>query len=106
MAKAFDKAAKLSPKAQKALAKCLLEQRDLIEDETLWMATFAATQNQLSRWAEDVTKDITVENTEPLDLDRLGALERLAEEALEDLKAGRTTPLDFSHRNDRLVRQM
>jgi len=71
LAKAFNKAAKLSPKAQKALAKCLLEQLDLIEDETLWMATFAATQDQLARWADEVMKDITIENTEPLDLDRL-----------------------------------
>ncbi|HEY5609114.1 MAG TPA: hypothetical protein VIM38_12350 [Alphaproteobacteria bacterium] len=70
--RAFKRAAKLSPKAQKALAACLLEQLDIVDDEARWMASFAATQEQLNRWAEEAMKDIELGNTTPLDFDRRG----------------------------------
>ncbi len=71
--KAFERAAKLPPRAQDSLGQRLLDQLEILEDETRWDEAIAATQDQLERWAD---------------------------EAVAEFKAGKTTPLVFSGRGE------
>jgi len=66
--RAFDKASKLPPKAQDSLGAWILEE---LADEARWNETFARTQDQLARLADEVRSQV---------------------------KAGKTLPLDFSQR--------
>ncbi len=69
--KAFKKAAKLSPKAQKALAAVVVDAIETLEDELMWDATFARTQDQLALWVNDVRKEIETGEADLRDLDEL-----------------------------------
>ena len=71
--KAFERAAKLPPRAQDSLGQRLLEQLESLEDVSRWDEAIATTQEQLEHWAD---------------------------EALAEAKAGKTTPLDFSGRGE------
>lgn len=68
--KAFKAAAKLPAKAQDALGTCILEELEALEDEARWDELFAKTQDQLSRWADEVLAEIESGKTVPLDFDR------------------------------------
>ena len=65
--KAFEEARKLPPEDQDALGAIILEE---IADEAGWTKRFAETQDQLSRWADDVRAEIEAGKTVPLDFDR------------------------------------
>ncbi len=67
--KAIEKARKLPPEEQDAIGAIILEE---IADEACWAKKFAETQDQLSRWGDDVLAEIEAGHTTPLDFDRRG----------------------------------
>jgi hypothetical protein len=68
LAKAFEKASHLPPDEQDELARWLLEE---LEDEARWDAAFAASQDALSKLADEALEDRRQGRTEPLDPDAL-----------------------------------
>ena len=67
--KAIEKARKLPPDEPDASGAIILEE---IADEARWAEKFAATQDQLSRWADEVRAEIEAGHASPLELDRHG----------------------------------
>jgi len=65
--KAIEEARKLPPEEQDAVGAIILEE---IADERRWAEKFAATKDQLSRWADEVLAEIEAGRTLPLDFDR------------------------------------
>ncbi len=68
LTKAFEKAAHLPPEEQDELARWLLEE---LEDEARWDEAFAASQDALSKLADEALEDHRQGRTKPLDPDGL-----------------------------------
>ena len=62
--KVFSQASKLPPPTQDLIARRMLEE---IEAEVKWDETFAGTQDELSRLADEALTDFKVGRTKPLE---------------------------------------
>jgi hypothetical protein len=64
---AFSEASKLPDKEQDAFASLLLAE---LESERRWTQSFASSQNQLAKLADEALREMNAGETLPMDLDR------------------------------------
>ena len=67
---AFKEVAKLPAATQEALGTRILDELELLKDETRWRASFARTGDALSRWADEVLSAPKPGKAAPLDFRR------------------------------------